>query len=105
MTDTRGITRTSPAIQQAYRLTECVIRGHSRTFFFATGLLAGRARRALRSLYGFCRATDDLVDKQNATVEDVERWRSQVALPSAQQTDPILITWAVTREEFGIDRK
>jgi phytoene synthase len=90
---------------EAYRQAERVIREHSRTFFFASNLLPLRARRAIRSLYGFCRSTDDLVDRNRATAEDIERWRSAVALPAAEQSDPILLSWAVTREEFGVERR
>jgi phytoene synthase len=106
MTGIRAVPATSATtVDQAHRRAERVIREHSRTFFLATGFLTGRARRAVRSLYGFCRATDDLVDRRNATVEDVERWRAQVALPVDRQTDPVLISWAATRVEFGMDRR
>ncbi|MBN1440447.1 MAG: squalene/phytoene synthase family protein [Anaerolineales bacterium] len=106
MTGIRAVPAASAnAVNLAHRQAERVIREHSRTFYLATGFLAGRARRAVRSLYGFCRATDDLVDRGNATVEDVERWRAQVALPPERQTDPVLISWAATREEFGLDRR
>jgi phytoene synthase len=91
--------------QEAYRRAERVIREHSRTFFFASNLLPLRTRRAIRSLYGFCRSTDDLVDRNDATVEDIERWRSAVSLPAVKQSDPILLSWAVTREEFGVERR
>lgn len=101
----RAAPKLSPSLLRAHRLAEQVIREHSRTFHFATGFLAPGVRRAIRSLYGFCRMTDDLVDRHNATVEDVERWRRQVALPSEKQTDPVLISWAATRDEFGIDRR
>jgi phytoene synthase len=105
MTETRVAKEISPALREAHRFAENVIREHSRTFHFATGFLPGRTRRAVRSLYGFCRATDDLVDRNGATVEDIERWRAQVALPPAAQTHPVLISWSATREEFGVDRR
>ena len=94
-----------PAVRKAHKLAENVIREHSRTFYFATALLPPRKRRAVRSLYGFCRATDDLVDRRDAGEAEIEHWRSQVSLPAARQNDPVLLSWAVTREEFTIDRQ
>jgi phytoene synthase len=97
--------RIRPSIVEAHLQAEAVIREHSRTFHFATGFLPPRTRRAVRSLYGFCRATDDLVDRRGATVEDIERWRRQVERPAEAQTLPVLISWAATRAEFGVDRR
>jgi phytoene synthase len=106
MADTpRTAARSLPDLQHAHRLAEGAIREHSRTFYFATGFLPPGKKRAVRSLYGFCRATDDLVDRRNATVAEIEDWRTQVALPVERQTDPVLISWAATREEFGVDRR
>jgi 15-cis-phytoene synthase len=91
--------------KQIQRVTERVIREHSKTFYFATSLLPGREKRAVRALYAFCRSTDDLVDRTDATMADVETWREQVALEPEQQTNPLLYTWAVTRRQFGVDRR
>ncbi|GAP07332.1 phytoene/squalene synthetase [Anaerolinea thermolimosa] len=97
--------RTSPRLQAALTATEEVIRKHSRTFFFATSLLPFPERLAIRSLYAFCRASDDLVDCANTTPADLEAWRARVNLPSEQQTDPILLSWALVREQYPIDRQ
>jgi phytoene synthase len=105
MKDGTGLENVSYSIESAHAQAESVIREHSKTFYFASALLPRRSRAAVRSLYGFCRRTDDLVDRGNATVEDIERWRAQVSLPTVGQTDPILISWAATRGEFGIDRR
>lgn len=101
---------TAPAIPQmrirtALAETEQVIRSHSRTFYFATGLLPLEARRAIRVLYGFCRATDDLVDRKDATSQELERWREQVNLEPEQQSDPLLLSWALVRKHYQIDRR
>ena len=91
--------------QSAYAQTEAVIRAHSKTFFFATALLPSAARRAIRSLYAFCRSSDDLVDCSNTTAQDLDAWRTEVNLPSALQRNPLLYTWATVREEYPIDRR
>lgn len=89
----------------AYRATEQVIRSHSKTFFFATALLPERARRGIRSLYAFCRSSDDLVDCAGTTLADLDAWRAEVDLPSTRQANPLLYSWARVREEYAIDRR
>ncbi len=94
-----------PRLAAALSTTEEVIRRHSKTFFFATALLPLAERRAIRSLYAFCRASDDLVDCAETTIQELERWRAEVSLASERQADPILISWAAVREEYAIDRR
>jgi phytoene synthase len=87
----------------SFAAAEQSIRQNSKTFYLATSLLPGRKRRAIRALYGFCRATDNLVDIDGANLAAVERWRCEVSLPPEKQRDPILLLWALTRQEFGVD--
>lgn len=96
-------TSAPPRLKAALAATEVVIRSHSKTFFFATSLLPLAERRAIRSLYAFCRASDDLVDCADTTQQDLDRWRAEVNLPSERQADPILISWASVREGYRID--
>ena len=94
----------SPA--HAQQQVEQVIRAHSKTFYFATGLLPQAPRQGIRALYGFCRATDDLVDTAEHGVsglEELKKWRVQTALPANKQTNPILYTWARVRETYAVD--
>jgi phytoene synthase len=91
-------------MQQAEEL----IRANSKTFYFATGLLPEAARQGIRGLYGFCRATDDLVDKAPSPelgLAQVEAWRAEVSRPVEEQTHPILYTWARIREQYRVDRR
>ena len=94
-----------PGQESAYQATEAVIRAHSKTFYFATALLPSAARRAIRSLYAFCRSSDDLVDCAATTVQDLEIWRAEVNLPAAHQHNPLLYSWATVREQYPIDRR
>ena len=87
----------------AFQTVESVIRQHSRTFFFATSLLPRVKRRAIHALYAFCRATDDLVDRQNASLEDVTAWREKLHLPLDIQDNPMLRTWHLTREAYQVN--
>lgn len=89
----------------AYHAIDRVIRQHSKTFYFATGLLPRAKRQAIRSLYAFCRCTDDLVDADGATLADIQSWREQVSLGPEQQTNPVLQAWAITRAQFRVDRR
>ena len=92
-------------IEEAFADTDRITRQHSKTFYTATALLPAQARRAIRALYAFCRATDDLVDTEGATLADVERWRAEVAKPSRDQHNPILLCWALIREQYQVDSK
>ncbi len=91
----------------AQKQAEQVIQAHSKTFFFATALLPRAPRQGIRALYGFCRATDDLVDTAEpgcAGLAEVENWRKEVSLPPDLQTDPILYTWARVRQVYPVNR-
>ena len=95
------------SLSHAQQQAEQVIRAHSKTFFFATGLLPQGPRQAIRALYGFCRATDDLVDTAepgSTGLEEVEKWRAMTALPAEKQTNPISYTWAWVRQSYAVNR-
>jgi phytoene synthase len=88
---------------QAFAEAERLTQQNSKTFYFATNLLPRRASLAIRALYAFCRSTDDLVDREGATLADVEAWRARVALPPAAQTNAALRAWALVREQYGVN--
>ncbi len=87
----------------ASTMAERSIRQNSKTFYFATALLPGHKRTAIRALYAFCRATDNLVDIDGASRAEIERWRHEVSLPPEKQRDPILYLWARTRQEYRVN--
>jgi phytoene synthase len=91
--------------EAAYAATDTLTRTHSKTFYLATALLPRARRRAIRALYAFCRATDDLVDRAGATLADVERWRTAASRPASAQRDPLLLCWAEVREQYGVDTR
>lgn len=84
-----------------------IIRNYSRTFFAATALLPRKKREAIRALYAFCRFTDDLVDRGNATLDDVAAWEKTIDLDPEHdlQTNPAIQLWAHVREQYGVDRR
>jgi len=87
------------------RESEAVIRRHSRTFYLATALLPSDKQRAIRLLYAFCRETDDLIDREGAVPEDLDRWQAQVQAPLQNQSEPVLMAWTAVREAYGVDRR
>ncbi len=91
------------SLDNAFAQADQSIRQNSKTFYFATSLLPERKRRAIRVLYAFCRATDNLVDIDGAGLSDVEHWRNEVRLPPERQRDAMLFLWALTRQEFGVN--
>lgn len=91
------------SFDQAMTQVEKVIRTNSKTFFFATNLLPRKERLAVRALYAFCRATDDLVDRGGPGDQDLEIWRESVNLPANAQSDPLLYCWADTRQRYQIN--
>jgi phytoene synthase len=93
------------ALGKAFRESEALIRRHSRTFFLATALLPSRQRSAIRALYAFCRATDDLSDREGALPGDLDRWQAQVQAPLEYQADPVLIAWTAVREAHAVNRR
>lgn len=99
------LSNSTPQLDFAFAEAERLTRENSKTFHLATGLLPADARHAIRALYAFCRSTDDLVDKDGATLADVEAWRAQVALPADVQGERALQGWAFIRERYGINRR
>lgn len=100
-----GVLQNSEQVRQALAVTNRLISQHSSTFYFATGLLPGSERDAIRALYAFCRTTDNLVDQDGAGQREMENWRNQVRLPAAQQSDPILLAWTLTRQAYPVDSR
>jgi phytoene synthase len=91
------------SLQPAYTEAERVIRNHSKTFHMASSLMPLEQRRAIRALYGFCRATDDLVDRQGATLAEVEAWRARVIAPVHESDPAVLKVWKWTRQYYNVD--
>lgn len=92
-----------PSLAFSFARTDEIILEHSKTFFLATSLLPTPERRAIRALYAFCRSTDDLVDRYNASRQDVEQWRLAVRRPAHRQNDPVLAAWCHIREVYAVD--
>jgi phytoene synthase len=91
------------ALDTAYQITDDVTREYSKSFYLATGFLPKEDRRAIRALYGFCRATDNLVDDPNAIqLADLTLWRQKVYTPPTDRDHAVLYAWADVRERYNV---
>lgn len=90
-------------LEQAFEHCERITARHSRTFYFASGLLPHKKRRAVRALYAFCRTTDDIVDlAQDNSSDALDDWRSRVICLDPPADDPTLLAWAKARADYQI---
>ena len=65
-----------PGLDAAYAACDEIASQHSQTFYTASRPLPAEKRRAIRSLYAFCRITDDLIDRVG---RQPGRWAGRVA--------------------------
>ena len=90
-------------LAQGYALAEAVTRRNSKSFYLASGLLPSHKRRAVRVLYAFCRATDDIVDEGGADAAGrMHHWRLRALAPQPPSDDPILVAWHDVRTRYAI---
>lgn len=95
---------TSPELlAQAYAHCDEIAVVHSRTFSMASRLLPQAQREAARALYGFCRITDDLIDRASGDLEaGLAEWRACALVSPPPCDDPVALAWADTRHRYRI---
>lgn len=93
-------------LQTAYDHCAEVTRQHSKTFFLASSLLPYEQRQASRSLYAFCRISDDLVDRGTGDrLVKLLKWK-QISLSDIPNPDNLIaLAWAATRAKYHIPRQ
>ncbi|MGB1286213.1 MAG: phytoene/squalene synthase family protein [Aggregatilineales bacterium] len=98
----------SNSLHHAYQHCKDMTRQHSRTFFMASALLPPEKRHAARSLYAFCRISDDIVDDPVLSSADrsmnLELWRKQLLQEPPDSEAPVCLAWADTQTRFNIPR-
>ncbi len=94
------------ALQKAYKQAEKVTAEHSKSFYFASGLLPEEKRCAVRALYAFCRTVDDIVDESLDDERDsqLDYWRGMVENASFADHDLVAAAWADTLTRYHIPR-
>lgn len=97
----RGMTAFT--LELAYQKTEQVIREYSKSFYLASSFLPEKECRAIRALYGFCRATDNLVDDPQAIqMTDLATWRAKVLNPPQDMEHAVLAAWSDVRARYDV---
>jgi phytoene synthase len=94
------------SLRTAYRQTEKVTAEHSKSFYFASGLLPEEKRSAVRALYAFCRTVDDIVDESSDAKRETQLhyWRTMVETGSFADHDLVAAAWADTLTRCHIPR-
>jgi phytoene synthase len=94
------------ALHASYKQAEQITAEHSKSFYFASGLLPEEKRSAVRALYAFCRTVDDIVDESSDAERDVklDYWRGMVEHASFADHDLIAAAWADTLTRYHIPR-
>jgi len=94
------------ALQTAYKQSEKITAEHSKSFYFASGLLPEEKRSAVRALYAFCRTVDDIVDESsdNERESRLDYWRGMVEHASFSHNDLVAAAWADTLARYHIPR-
>jgi phytoene synthase len=90
-------------LERAYQRCEAITRNHSRTFHLASSLLPTAICRSVRTLYAFCRVSDDLVDRPKGDPRAaLEVWKQRALSPHPPQDDLVALAWADTRARYRI---
>lgn len=89
--------------ETAYAYCEDITQEHSATFYMASSLLPREQKMAIRALYGFCRVSDDLIDRPTeGGTADFQRWRQHASSNRPPADDLVALAWADTRTKFNI---
>jgi phytoene synthase len=98
-------------IDEAYEYCNEITRTNSKTFHLASGLLPIEKRRAVRSLYAFCRVTDDIVDRvgNNNVIAELTKWHNQIITPEHHDKNDkddqkalVALAWCESRERYSV---
>jgi phytoene synthase len=94
------------SLRKAYKQAEKITSQHSKSFYFASGLLPEEKRAAVRALYAFCRTVDDIVDESSDAEQDarLDYWRAMVETTSFADQDLVAVAWADTLTRYHIPR-
>lgn len=90
-------------ITNAYQHAKRITYENSKTFFMASAFLPSAKCQAIRTLYAFCRISDDLVDlKHKDPRVFLQNWYQPSLTENTAHQDLIAYAWAETRKKFAI---
>jgi len=95
------------SLKKAYQQAFVITAAHSKSFYFASGLLPPKKRSAVRALYAFCRTVDDIVDESQSKRDrdkELHYWRGIVESGFAHHDDLVASAWADTLTRCHIPR-
>ena len=94
------------SLRKAYKQAEKITAQHSKSFYYASGLLPEEKRSAVRALYAFCRTVDDIVDESadDEREAQLDYWRAIVEAVSFREDDLVAAAWADTLTRYHIPR-
>jgi phytoene synthase len=94
------------SLRTAYKRTKQITSEHSKSFYFASGLLPEEKRSAVRALYAFCRTVDDIVDESTGDEREfkLDYWRGMIEHGSFLENDLVAAAWADTLARYHIPR-
>jgi 15-cis-phytoene synthase len=95
------------SLGKAYQQAVVTTAAHSKSFYFASGLLPEEKRSAVRALYAFCRTVDDIVDEVESKKDrdfELDYWRNVVETASSSPDNLVASAWADTLTRYHIPR-
>ncbi len=93
-------------LSRAFAYCDAITAEHSRSFYFASRLLSAEKRRAIRTLYAFCRVCDNIVDCPEGDEEaGLDRWRRRALSWRPRADDLVATAWMDTRLRYRIPRR
>jgi phytoene synthase len=95
------------SLGKAYQQAANTTAAHSKSFYFASGLLPEEKRSAVRALYAFCRTVDDIVDEVESKKDrdfELDYWRNVVETASSSPDDLVASAWTDTLIRYHIPR-
>ena len=99
----RAAGRLPGGLDAAYAACDDIANQHSHTFYMASRPLPVDKRKAVRSLYAFCRITDDLIDRADGNLaEGLAAWRECAMAWPPPCDNPVAVAWADTRARYQI---
>jgi phytoene synthase len=101
------------ALQTSYELCKAITREHAKSFYYATQFFPPEKQWATYAVYGFCRFTDDLVDKADGALprptiqRNLDDWREKLmaAYEQGESPDPILAAYIDTARRFEVPQQ
>jgi phytoene synthase len=98
--------RKTDGVEASYQLCRDVTRHHSKTFYLASLFLRTPQRRAIWSVYAFCRTADDLVDRDGPAHErlaSIDAWQEHVVTAfEGNPKHPLTVALADSVQRYGI---